>query len=241
MSDPINIPTAPVPPSRRNPQLSLLYGPPKGGKTTIAALLPDSLILELEPAGADFVTARKIDIRDMAHLQAVAHGRMLIPEQPCARPSPSGLAAMLNRDLYGRFGDNRYATMFYGEYHLSTRVLRYVNAGSCPPILISAAGEVTVLRDGDLPIGLFPEMTYQELGITLSRGSAMVVYSDGLIDALNLQGSEFGEERLVRWCKRLPKGASAESICTFLSQRVAEWSAGAEQFDDTTLLVLAVE
>jgi len=71
MSDPINIPTAPVPPSRRNPQLSLLYGPPKGGKTTIAALLPDSLILELEPAGADFVTARKIDIRDMAHLQAV--------------------------------------------------------------------------------------------------------------------------------------------------------------------------
>jgi hypothetical protein len=71
MSDPIIIPIAPVPPSRRNPQLSLLYGPPKGGKTTIAALLPDSLILELEPAGADFVTARKIDIRDMAHLQAV--------------------------------------------------------------------------------------------------------------------------------------------------------------------------
>lgn len=71
MSDPITIPTGPVPPSRRNPQLSLLYGPPKGGKTTIASLLPDSLILELEPAGADFVTARKIDIRDMAHLQAV--------------------------------------------------------------------------------------------------------------------------------------------------------------------------
>ena len=130
--------------------------------------------------------------------------------------------------------------MFYGEYDSSTRLLRYVNAGNCPPILISITGEVALIRDGDLPIGLFSEMTYQELDITLSRGSAIVVYSDGLIDALNLKGEEFGEERLVSCCRRLPNGASAESICTLLSQRVAEWSAGAEQFDDTTLLVLAV-
>jgi sigma-B regulation protein RsbU (phosphoserine phosphatase) len=176
----------------------------------------------------------------MAHLQAVAHGRMLVHEQPSARPSPSSLVALLNRDLCGRFGDNRYATMFYGEYDSRTRLLRYVNAGNCPPILISATGEVTVLRDGDLPIGLFSEMTYQELGIPLSRGSAIVVYSDGLVDALNLMAEEFGEERLVSCCKLLPKGPSAELICTFLSQRVAEWSEGAEQFDDTTILVLAV-
>jgi sigma-B regulation protein RsbU (phosphoserine phosphatase) len=176
----------------------------------------------------------------MAHLQAVAHGRMLVLEQPSARPSPSSLAAMLNRDLCGRFGDNRYATMFYGEYDSSTRSLRYVNAGNCSPILISPTGEVTVLRDGDLPIGLFPEMAYHELEVTLAHGSVIVVYSDGLIDALNLLGGEFGEERLVSCCQLVPKGTSAESICSFLSQRVGEWSAGAEQFDDTTLVVLAV-
>lgn len=130
--------------------------------------------------------------------------------------------------------------MFYGEYAARARLLRYVNAGNCPPILILPTGEVTVLRDGDLPIGLFSELTYHELEIPLSCGSVIVVYSDGLIDALNLQGREFGEERLVSCCKLLPKGKSAESICTFLSQRVAEWSAGAEQFDDTTLLVLTV-
>jgi len=176
----------------------------------------------------------------MAHLQAVAHGRMLGLEQTSARPSPSAFAAMLNRDLCGCFGDNRYATMFYGEYDLSTRSLRYINAGHCPPILISAAGEVTVLRDGNLPIGLFSEMVYQELRITLSRGCAIVVYSDGLIDALNLKGEEFGEERLLSCCRLLPKGATAESICRSLSQHVSEWSAGAEQFDDTTIFVLAV-
>jgi sigma-B regulation protein RsbU (phosphoserine phosphatase) len=165
---------------------------------------------------------------------------MLALEEPRARPSPSAFAAMLNRDLCGRFGDNRYATMFYGEYDSSTQLLRYFNAGNCPPILISAAGEVTVLRDGDLPIGLFSEMAYHEMGITLSRGSVIVVYSDGLIDALNLKGEEFGEARLVSCCRVLPKRASAESICAFLSQRVAEWSDGAEQFDDTTILVLTV-
>jgi sigma-B regulation protein RsbU (phosphoserine phosphatase) len=177
----------------------------------------------------------------MAHLQAVAHGRMLAMEEPSARPSPSAFAAMLNRDLGNRFGDNRYATMFYGEYDTSTRTLRYINSGHCPPILISGTGEVTLLPEGDLPIGLFSETTYRELRITLSNASAIVIYSDGLIDALNSQNEEFGEERLVSCCKLLPKGASAESICTSLSHHVAEWSAGTEQFDDITILVLAVD
>lgn len=176
----------------------------------------------------------------MAHLQAVAHGRMLALDQSSARLSPSAFAAMLNFDLCGRFGDSRYATMFYGEYDSTTGTLRYVNAGHCSPILISPTGEVTVLQGGDLPVGIFPETTYRELRITLSSGSAIVVYSDGLIDALNSKGEEFGEERLVNYCRLLPKGAPAEAICTSLSQHVSEWSAGAEQFDDTTILVLTV-
>jgi len=71
MSDPIQIPADPVPPSRRNPQSCLLYGGPKVGKTSACAALPDSLILELEPSGADFLHARKIDITGMPHLLAV--------------------------------------------------------------------------------------------------------------------------------------------------------------------------
>jgi sigma-B regulation protein RsbU (phosphoserine phosphatase) len=148
---------------------------------------------------------------------------------------------MLNRDLCGRFGDNRYATMCYGEYDSGSGLLRYINAGHCRPIFISEAGEVTTLPSGDLPIGLFMEMTYQELQLTVSRGCAIVVYSDGLVDALNSRGEEFGEERLADSCKSLPKGSTAQEICASLSQRVAEWSAGVEQFDDTTILVLRVD
>ena len=177
----------------------------------------------------------------MAHLQALAHGRLLSLHEASTRPAPGAFVTALNRDLRGRFGNNRYATMFYGEFDSDSKILRYINAGHCPPILISQAGESTKLSEGDLPVGLFPEITYRELRVTLSGGCAIVVYTDGVTDALNSQGEEFGEERLMSCCTSLPRGANAETICELLSAKVADWSAGVEQFDDTTILALAVD
>jgi serine phosphatase RsbU (regulator of sigma subunit) len=89
----------------------------------------------------------------MANLQAVAHGRLLGGSH--GRPAPDTFVAALNRDIRGRFGDNRYATMFYGEFDSRSRVLRYVSAGHCSPIFLSEAGEAKALPGGDLPVGLF--------------------------------------------------------------------------------------
>jgi sigma-B regulation protein RsbU (phosphoserine phosphatase) len=176
----------------------------------------------------------------MAHLQALAHGRLLPSDENNTRPAPAAFVAALNRDLRGRFGDNRYATMFYGEFDSKNKLLRYVNAGHTPPILISEAG-ATKLTEGDLPVGLFPEIRYQELRATVSNGCALVVYTDGVTDALNAQGEQFGEDRLMRCCASLPKKADSESICSLLSAAVVEWAAGVEQFDDITILVLSVK
>jgi phosphoserine phosphatase RsbU/P len=107
--------------------------------------------------------------------------------------------------------------------------------------LISDTGEATALPGGDLPIGLFPDTTYEERSVRVSRGGTVIVYSDGLIDALNSNGEEFGEERLIEHCRSLPKGATAQTISASLSQCIAEWSAGVEQFDDTTILVLTAD
>jgi serine phosphatase RsbU (regulator of sigma subunit) len=177
----------------------------------------------------------------MAHLRALAHGRLLPLDRNDMRPAPDAFVTVLNRDLRGRFGNNRYATLFYGEFDSQSKVLRYINAGHCPPILISEAGVATKLTGGDLPVGLFPEIQYQELRVALSKASALVVYTDGVTDALNSQGEEFGEERLMSGCASLPKGASAQTICMLLSKRVVEWATGVEQFDDTTILVLSME
>jgi sigma-B regulation protein RsbU (phosphoserine phosphatase) len=176
----------------------------------------------------------------MSHLQALARGRLLPLDARSARPAPDAFVNALNRDLRGRFGNNRYATMFYGEFDCQSKILRYINAGHCPPILISETGEATKLTQGDVPVGLLPEIRYQELQITLSKGSALVVYTDGVTDSLNSQGDDFSEDRLMGYCNSLPRGANAETIGKLLSQRVAEWASGVEQFDDTTILVLSL-
>jgi serine phosphatase RsbU (regulator of sigma subunit) len=177
----------------------------------------------------------------MANLQAVAHGRLLPFDNADVRPAPDAFVAALNRDISGRFGDNRYATLFYGEFDSRTQILRYVNAGHTAPIFISAKGEVTKLSGGDLPVGMFPDATFQERRVKLPAGSSIVVYTDGVSDALNLEGEEFGEERIMRCLASLPKPIDAEGICVYLAGKVAEWANGLDRSDDTTILVLSVD
>jgi hypothetical protein len=110
-----------------------------------------------------------------------------------------------------------------------------------PPIFISAEGEVTRLSDGDIPVGMFPDATFQEHRITVPPGSSIVVYTDGVSDALNSEGEEFGEERIMRCLTSLPKPIEAEGICKHLAGRVAEWAGSADRSDDTTILALTVD
>jgi len=177
----------------------------------------------------------------MANLQAVAHGRLLPFDNADVRPAPDAFVAALNRDISGRFGDNRYATLFYGEFDSRTQILRYVNAGHTAPIFVSAKGEVTKLSGGDLPVGMFPDATFQERRVKLPAGSSIVIYTDGVSDALNSVGEEFGEERIMRFLASLPKPIDAEGICEYLAGKVAEWANGLDRSDDTTILVLSVD
>jgi sigma-B regulation protein RsbU (phosphoserine phosphatase) len=107
--------------------------------------------------------------------------------------------------------------------------------------LISETGEVKTLSGGDLPVGLFPHIMYQELQLDLSKGGTVIVYTDGVTDALNSEGEEFGEARLIGCCNSLPEGTEAQTIGRLLSEKIALWTAGVEQFDDTTVLVLSVD
>jgi serine phosphatase RsbU (regulator of sigma subunit) len=75
----------------------------------------------------------------------------------------------------------------------------------------------------------------------MTKGCAAVVYTDGVTDALDSTEEPFGEQRLLDCCRDVPKGATREEIGTFVLERINEWASGVEQFDDTTILVLAVE
>ena len=150
----------------------------------------------------------------------------------------SKLAERMNGFLYRSSGSNKYATFFYAQLEDRGRTLRYVNAGHNPPYLMRKS-EITGLSTGGTVLGLFPEVQYEEARLDLQPGDVFIAFTDGVTEALNIAGEEFGEERLkdlLRGCA----GSSAEAISSKLSDRVHEWVGSAEQHDDLTVVVVAV-
>ncbi len=175
----------------------------------------------------------------MANLQAVARAHLGERFDSPGAP-PAHFVEMLNRQIAGRFGDNRYATLFWAAYNADTSVLTYVNAGHPPPILMHLTGEIERLDSDGFPIGMFASARYAASEFQMRPGSRLVIFSDGLTDAQNVAKQEFGDERLVACCRTIAPGVDAEGVAGKLMQAVAEWSTGAEQFDDTTVVVVEV-
>jgi serine phosphatase RsbU (regulator of sigma subunit) len=175
----------------------------------------------------------------MANLQAIARAHLGARNDGASAPAGRSVET-LNQELAGRFGDNRYATLFWAAYNADTSVLTYVNAGNPPPILISSAGAIERLNSDGFPVGMFANARYTARELHLRPGSRLVIFSDGLTDAQNTAGEEFGDERLTACCRTIAPRLDAEGVAGRLMQAVAEWSAGAEQFDDTTVVVVDV-
>ncbi|RPI49426.1 MAG: FHA domain-containing protein, partial [Acidobacteria bacterium] len=115
--------------------------------------------------------------------------------QVASTDSPAALMAHINRTLIRRAIQSRFVTVMYGMLAPDGR-LTYSNAGHNPPILIGRDG-VRRLETGGLILGLFPHATYEEETLQLEDGDTLVAFSDGVTEALNLAGDEFGEERLL--------------------------------------------
>jgi serine phosphatase RsbU (regulator of sigma subunit) len=175
----------------------------------------------------------------MANLQAIARAHFGDRTDGQAAP-PAHFVEILNQQLAGRFGDNRYASLVSADYNMRTGVLTYVNAGHPSPILIRSTGETERLDSGGVPIGMFANARYTAIQLKMRPGSRLVIFTDGLTDAENAAEEEFGDERLVECCKTISAGIDAKGVADRLMQAVAEWSGGREQFDDTTVVVLDV-
>ena len=173
----------------------------------------------------------------MANLQAVARSHFGDKIDGPAAP-PAHFVEILNQQLAGRFGDNRYASLFWAEYDAHTGVLSYVNAGHPSPILRYSTGEIERLISAGVPIGMFANTRYTASTLHMPPGSRLVIFTDGLTDAENAAEEEFGDERLIECCSTIEAGMDAEGVADRLMQTVAEWSGGRERFDDTTVVVL---
>ncbi len=148
---------------------------------------------------------------------------------------PAQLVDHINKVLTRRAIDARYATMLYGQLN-SSGLLAFCNAGHNPP-LVYGEGGLQRIESGGMPVGLFEMAPYSVDTVQLKPGDTMVFYSDGVTEAHNVAGEEFGEARLVDVMQRYTRG-SAEVVLEQIIGAVREFAHGAEQYDDVTALVV---
>jgi serine phosphatase RsbU (regulator of sigma subunit) len=142
----------------------------------------------------------------------------------------------LNTFLIDRTGGEKYATVFYCLLDQSGR-LDYVNAAHCPPIVVRPSGETAELGATGVPVGLLEGSKYELAGRQLSPGEKVVIYTDGVTEAQDARGAFFGRKRLFDLV-RANAGASSSELHDAIQGAVREFTEGAPQSDDITLVVL---
>ncbi len=172
-------------------------------------------------------------------LMASLQGR-LQSHAPLRGDAVAALLGDLNRLMCASMDSRSYVTFFYAVYDSARRSLTYVNAGHNPPLLFRAGVEEAVrLSTGGMVVGLFPEAEYSQETIELERSDVLVCYTDGISEAVNLDGEEFGEARLVRTIGRTREKNSSGMLEALLNE-LSKFCDGTTQQDDQTALVAKV-
>jgi len=155
--------------------------------------------------------------------------------QSFAPVEPAAMMTRVNRALLARGIENRFATIFFAILRSDGRLI-YCNAGQNPPMLFSAAG-VRKLETGGMIVGLFPHASYEQEEVWLNAGDLLTVYSDGVSEALNPAGDEFGDPRIQdvispNWLE------PSDAVLQSLLRSVREFAQDAPQNDDVTALIV---
>ena len=166
----------------------------------------------------------------MAGLQASVRSLAAPLVDPCE------VNRQLNGMLYRSTATSRYATLFFGVYDARRRTLSYSNAGHFPPLHVGATEVCRLTADG-IPLGLMEEARYGQGCRTLEPGDLLALYTDGIVEAPDARGVEFGEERLVAALRRNKDRDLDEVILTVLGE-VERWTGGAAAHDDATLVLV---
>jgi phosphoserine phosphatase RsbU/P len=170
----------------------------------------------------------------MATLRAFLRGQTL---HRLTRPLE--VVRTLNRLLCDSFASNRFATFFYGVLDTSTRSLSYVNAGHLPPLVSRRSPRHTLLRlrTGGPVVGLFQECDYEKGHLTLEPDDVIVAFTDGVSEAMNEAGDEWGDEALTQIVQD-GHGAAPRELIDRIDRGADAFAAGTPQHDDQTLIAM---
>jgi sigma-B regulation protein RsbU (phosphoserine phosphatase) len=152
--------------------------------------------------------------------------------------APSSICGSVNRLLCRNMASGRFATFCYARVDATGRRIVFSNAGHNPPLLVRKSGSFERLSDGGTVLGVFPDSQYDQGEMPLEAGDRLIFYTDGITEARNPAGDEYGEEQLAAaaiQCRTDP----AEAMKDALLAHVNEFTGGHFD-DDATLIVVGI-
>jgi phosphoserine phosphatase RsbU/P len=220
-------------------------------ETSIAGL---QLAIQWQPAttvGGDYVAAFNIDEEHAALCVADVVGKSLpaallmanfqasLKSLASQYLSPADVSKRLNDVLYANIPLHKFVTAFYGVVNIPECKLTFTNAGHNPPLLVRSNGQCERLETGGSVLGAFPDSCYGQGEIELRHDDRLVLFTDGLTEAVDATGEQFGEERLMQLLSDY-RDRSAEDLKEIVFNEVGEFCGNTFR-DDAALMVVAIE
>lgn len=152
-----------------------------------------------------------------------------------------GALAKINNNLTHNNREAMFVTLFLGSLDLGTGVLDYCNAGHPPVLVVEPGGKASFLETKpNLAAGLVNAFHYEPQRVTLKPGTKLVLYTDGVTEAENMDMEQFGSERLCRWADEcMTDGISAQEATESLMKAVSDFTGNIDQNDDITIMTVA--
>ncbi len=167
----------------------------------------------------------------MSSLHAAIHAQI------SAKSSLDETVTSVNQYLAENTPSNRFVTLFAAELDPVRGSLKYINAGHNPPLIGRLDGSIEQLSSGGFPLGIIPAAEYEMGEMTLSPGESLVIYSDGVSEANNLAGDEFGLDRLSSVIKENLR-SSAAGLRDKVESALSSFTQTAPANDDITLVIV---
>ena len=167
---------------------------------------------------------------------ALASG--MLRSTAASEPSAAEMLSAINLALAERALESNFVCLLYALWDDERRTMQVANSGFPRPLFFHG-GKISIVESTGLPLGLFEDAEYEEFSLAAAPGDLFVFFSDGILDAAGPDGEQFGRARLEALVAQAG-GGSAEEVADRIMNAVNHYTAGADPFDDQTVVVLKV-
>jgi len=189
------------------------------------------------PDGRWGIVVADVSDKGAAAAMYMAMTRSLIRASASNHSNPARALNEVNQRLLAHSTSDMFVTVFYAVLDAETQTLTYANAGQNPPLLRRISGRIEKLTRTGAALGVLEELTLSDASLILAPGDSLVIYTDGVTDALNPQGEEYGTTRLAEALLNADQ-SDASRLLDHLTSDLAAFTQDVPPFDDITFFIL---